>query len=805
MEMFPKSILYYLFIAAAVCNLSANDGPAVQLGHPLVYKTEWNTQSIQAHDINRDGHKDLILLNNDEAKIDLLLRQIDAEEKPKRVTRNLREDRWNPIFKDAPFFKESVVTGRTMYTLRVADMDQDGLADLVFTSKRVPLTIYYQEEEGGFSEAYTHDHFKAQPWEETIKVAELYGKETQELIILGKENLLIYSFKQGSRTIPDPKQYPLGGSSPDGLILKDINHDTRTDILYSFGSGDYPFHLRLQDKEHRFDEAIAFPLQKNHANIQPFPQADRKDHYFSAIQKRTGLFETFHLKKKKLDIHQQKQLQPREYTTTSNGADDVYYTVGDFDGDGHEDIVTADSNNAEIRWYVPKKNQQGMSAYRSSEPFPAITQISSLSSGPLNDSDGDELLLFSKRESILAHAHYNGKRFTFPKEIMIDGNVKAARMSPLNSKNPHGIVMVVERDRDYTLEWIVPADASKPPEELEFTTHTSIALDESRRSPTHINSTDFNGDGLTDVIVAFRREPARLFLQTEEAPFFTEIGQSSSLRKSQMQDLSIENYTFGDVDRDGGKEILISGDGFLRAIKINKEEGLFALDQYNARSDNTKPAAPALLDIDQDGDEEIIFYDKSNNGFQVLKKEDDGVYRYATILEAGRMDARYMRVLNGADEEPRILLFGKTRFWNLPISGEIWFPETWLTYETDIKDMNYSAFKFGDLNQTAPKEAVMIDHSHHALEILRLKKLDEKETNNTVPKKWHSDLHFVVFDVNRHYQGRTGNEHEPREWIMEDVVRQDGHNDLIVLVHDRILIYPQLPKETKQTKQAKQE
>jgi hypothetical protein len=47
-----------------------------------------------------------------------------------------------------------------------------------------------------------------------------------------------------------------------------------------------------------------------------------------------------------------------------------------------------------------------------------------------------------------------------------------------------------------------------------------------------------------------------------------------------------------------------------------------------------------------------------------------------------------------------------------------------------------------------------------------------------------------VFEQNLHYQGRTGSNVEPREVVIADLTG-DGKLDFALLVHDRILFYPQ--------------
>jgi len=49
--------------------------------------------------------------------------------------------------------------------------------------------------------------------------------------------------------------------------------------------------------------------------------------------------------------------------------------------------------------------------------------------------------------------------------------------------------------------------------------------------------------------------------------------------------------------------------------------------------------------------------------------------------------------------------------------------------------------------------------------------------------------HAFVFEA-KSFRGRSGDAAEPREAVVADFTG-DGKNDLAVLVHDRILVYPQ--------------
>ena len=52
-------------------------------------------------------------------------------------------------------------------------------------------------------------------------------------------------------------------------------------------------------------------------------------------------------------------------------------------------------------------------------------------------------------------------------------------------------------------------------------------------------------------------------------------------------------------------------------------------------------------------------------------------------------------------------------------------------------------------------------------------------------------MHFKIFEKNLHYQGKKGGLYEPREGMVLDL-NGDHLDDLVFLVHDRLLLYKQI-------------
>ncbi len=127
----------------------------------------------------------------------------------------------------------------------------------------------------------------------------------------------------------------------------------------------------------------------------------------------------------------------------------------------------------------------------------------------------------------------------------------------------------------------------------------------------------------------------------------------------------------------------------------------------------------------------------------------------------------------------RILLAGTHKMILLPVAGQTHLLEKVASFESDIKNVRYGAMAVGDVNDDDLPEIVVIDQAHNRLEILAFDSAGELTSASK----------FKVFEEPRAGQSRSKSR-EPRIVCLGDVTA-DGKNDLILVVHDRIIIYPQ--------------
>jgi hypothetical protein len=225
--------------------------------------------------------------------------------------------------------------------------------------------------------------------------------------------------------------------------------------------------------------------------------------------------------------------------------------------------------------------------------------------------------------------------------------------------------------------------------------------------------------------------------------------------------------------------ILVSQDNFARRLERGDDGMWRVADQYNASEGSAKVAGAALVDLDGKPGTEVVLVDTGIRKLRVLRKEKE-LYRPWKEIELGSFPYDSLRVadLNG-DGRPDLLLIGRGRFAVLYAGKSVPALNELATYETKLQKTFFSDAVAGDLTGNGRQDIAMIDTQSHYVEVLSVDKQNRP----------HHAFHFKVFEEKSFAEGREGGT-EPRESAIADVTG-DGRADLILLVHDRVLVYPQ--------------
>jgi hypothetical protein len=284
---------------------------------------------------------------------------------------------------------------------------------------------------------------------------------------------------------------------------------------------------------------------------------------------------------------------------------------------------------------------------------------------------------------------------------------------------------------------------------------------------------DANGDGRIDFLVFAGSEPELLLTNEKGVPEALENRRGLGLGKVEA----------GAVFATTGKDpvLLVAQQNFARQMKINDELQWQVVDQFNAAESSAKIVGAAPINLDDEPGNEVVLVDTGVKKMRVLRKVDN-LFRPWREVEIG--DFRYISThvadLNG-DGRDDLLLFGIGRFGVLyagrsdPKLTEV------ASYETELDEARFADLVAGDLNGDGFADVACLDTKTQLVEVLDF----APETG------LRHAFYFKIFEEKGlNASEQTGS--DPREAVIADVTG-DGRNDLILLSHDRVLVYPQDP------------
>ncbi|MGC4072614.1 MAG: VCBS repeat-containing protein [Nibricoccus sp.] len=738
----------------------------VTLRGPEVVKLDWNTRALQVADINGDGLADLAVANNDHSAIEILY-QLKPGAPLEALPRSLSVNRWEPVLEDARFRKASITTGVTVFDFVVGDLNGDGRADLAYTGDPQTLTIRYQQTDGTWQEKKIAEAPEPIQFVGSLRLADVNGDKRQDLVVLGQKEIAVFEQQKNGELAP-PDRYALPDDGCYGLELTDVNGDGRLDFVYLRNNTRDGLRVRLQTAAREFGPELAYAMKPSRCTLQVLSPAQGKTAAtFAFAQEATGQLEVFRLEQTPSTTGGP-VLRPRVFSPRSGSKNPACYALGDFNGDKRLDIAVGDPDGAQVYLYL----RQPDGGFTSAQRYPVSADVRSLAAADWDGDGQDELFIGSPKEQTVGVAKFTNGRLAYPQPLPITGRPLGLAAGEIAADGRVLLAVIREEKSKRYVEVWARKDAGA--ELLK-----SIELTGLKTDPRAVRLVDANQDGRLDLAIFTPLDAMRLLLQGD-ALEFTDLSTKPGFRKGLVDNLEASAFTLGDIDGDGKSELVTSVSSFARAMRINEQGELAVVDQYNARDSNAEVASTLVLPVAGSKRPVVVLYDRKGEQFQILRASDKGLYELADSTPTGKIEvisAETRQLPGGATEA---FIFGKDRFWWLPLGQTDYAATTVATHATDLPEISYSDVIAGDFNNDGRPEIVCVDPAKNLLEILSRGSDD----------RWTSLMHFKVFEIDQHYQGRKGSPMEPRETLIGDVTG-DGKKDLILLVHDRVLIYPQ--------------
>lgn len=794
-------------IIAAVCftsfagEMDYNDLSAYYgFGEMEMVKLNWGIGGLRIADINGDGRNDILIVNNRKARVEILIQKDAIGPGEPEVSVDPTDFEINAFNPDTRFDDQALSLSQKVYSMTTGDLNLDGMVDVVFYGEPRGLYIYLQKDNDD-----DRDN-KALSWRTRKKIeiddglvtpygldcGDLTNDGLDDLVLACKDSVYIITQKEDG-TLAEAVKYP-STNQIKAVEVVDVDGDGVNDLFMLTDASEKPVSVRFCSATGKLGPQVQFMAEKPWA-VKLFNIDDSSGAEMLSINSMSGRLMCYKLVTE-TDFDND---WPILYYPLSSGQGDSKrdLVTGDFDGDGLVDIVISEPAAAEVIFYK-QLPRQGLA-----EPkrFPALSDISEIRAADIDGDGKSELAVISVKEKIIAISEFEDERLSFPKPISIIDEPVAMTLADVDNDSKTDCVYIAKDAND--TRWLrILLDVNKngnlpqPSAEVlaildENPYYADLKLEKLFSNPDGIAVLDADHDGLMDVLVFDKYNPPPLFARQVEKGKF-EIIDSPQAQSSLIKEASGTSIAIADIDYSGGKELLVAQNNFARSLVFADSAVWQIVDQYNAKSKENKITAVDAFYLDGMNlttQPAIVLLDGGKGQLQILLPGEDKTYRFEKQIDAGKWaSAKNFKMMyeplsgTGVDS---ILLFDSEKFAIITppsINNPAQSFERQFSYETKIKDGIYGNLAIGDINSDGRADIITIEYKRNHVEILTL-----DGNNRPVPA-----MRFKIF-AEKSYRdndrrGKAGV--EPRELKIADVTG-DGKDDLITVIHDRILIYPQ--------------
>ncbi len=727
---------------------------------------------LHVADLDGDGRNDIIVANNRRSKINLLYNLTGKTNRAGLLPSRKLEI--NELPPDARFRIDSVPVDEHISALSVADLNGDGRPDIVFYGDAKDLTVLYNQGTNGWSEPKTWHIEDGRMDPNALATGDLNGDGRTDVVLLGDNGSLYFLPQLADHTLGEPQKIPYSGA-PNAVQITDVNGDGRDDLLLVDWDSPTPFRFRLQMPGGQLGPEIYFKTQpirsycadnlENNSNL-----------FVVTVAQNSGRAEVSQFTRKPAEVlsgafrRGQFQILPLQKTDAAQRGE----LWADVNGDGLPDLLVAEPESGQLSVYL----QQPDGSLAAPKKFPCLAGVSQIAVADWNGDGHPEIFLLSRDENAVGVTQFdkNG-RLPFPTLIPLDGKPLVMAAGALKPDTKPVLAVIVDKDGQRSL--ITRTADGK--------TKTQKLSDSFKSNPTALAIQDVNQDGLADLVVLIPYEKIKVLIQRRGGDFDEEDVDPPGGAIDQPWLAS------ADVDGDGKPELLLPQKNFVRAVVLEREtktpgstnqpDWVFRVkDQINgAAADSRIVGATAVANPGKKaGMPSLFLLDAEHKQLTLCERDAAGVWQVVRNVELPVADFSGLRSVKlGGGNSQSVAFLGRNAVAWLSLAGEVWEFTTLDGYDTPVKDGYLNDVVAGDLTGSGRKDLVFMETAKNYLDLVSF-----NSKHKLVPgDRWQ------VFEQHT-FRGAANALPEPREAAVADVTG-DKKNDLIVLVHDRILVYPQ--------------
>ena len=738
---------------------------------PEIFPVDNQISQLRVADLDGDGLNDLVVVNNARSKINLLYNQTGKTNKTQKVKFGGRRE-LNQLPPDSRFQIESIASEKRIACLVVADLNGDGRPDIAYYGEPKELVLLYNQATNGWSAPKRWPIEDGQLSANVLCTGDLNGDGRADLVLLA-ENHVYFLPQKEDHTLGEPEKIAFSGAIKAVQVV-DIDGDGREDLMLVNWEDRNPFRFRLQKPDGMLGPEFYFsspPIRSYWADI--LEESGKTQ--IITIAQNSGRAQVSEFKRKPAEplsgCFSQGQFQVLPLNKTDKARRGLLWA--DVNGDGLADLLVAEPENGQLSVYF----QQTDGTLASPKAFPTLAGVSDLAVADWEGDGKPEIFLLSADEKQVGFTRFDDKqRLPFPTLLPLEAKPLVLAVGKLKPDALPTLAVIVDKDGKRSLVTRT-ADGK---------TRTQKLSDDFKSNPTSLTFHDADQDGLMDLVVLTPYEKVKVLRQTSTGKDFEEVDIAPPGGAVESPWLSV-----ADIDGDGKPELLMTQKNFMRAVVMKPESSaqtstnkagwvLSVKEQINGAASNSRLVGAAPVPNCTNTIASIFLLDAERKALTLCERDPTGVWQVVRNLPLSISDFTALQPIRlGSPAISAVGFLGLNSIACFPLGGQVWELNELDGYETPIKDGHLTDVVSGDLNSDGRKDLVFLETAKNYLDLVIF-----NSHHKLVPaNRWQ------VFEE-KTFRGRRGDLPEPREAVVADLT---GHhkNDLAILVHDRVLVYPQ--------------